>query len=133
MKAVFFILLSLILFSSAFAQENDSIIVLQSHSGRLSGLINIQDLQRDNYRNDTFEGHWAGVEFGFNGFAGTDYEMYPESEKGFLDRFIGAKTIDEVKGVDVISRATYSSDGIKDAVETAVNVYIQNKEAIFSE
>jgi len=85
MKAVIFILLSLILFSSAFAQENDSIIVLQSHSGRLSGLINIQDLQRDNYSNDTFEGHWAGVEFGFNGFAGTDYGMYPESEQGFLD------------------------------------------------
>ncbi len=55
------------------------------------------------------------------------------SEKGFLDRFIGAKTADEVKGVDVISRATYSSNGIKDAVEAAVNVYNQNKEAIFSE
>lgn len=85
MKAVYFILLSLFLFSSAIAQENDSIIVLQSHSGRLSGLINIQDLQKDNERNDSFEGHWAGVEFGFNGFGGADYSMYPETEQLFLD------------------------------------------------
>jgi electron transport complex protein RnfG len=55
------------------------------------------------------------------------------SEKGFLDSFIGLKTPDEISGVDVVSRATYSSKGIKSAVEAAVNVYNQNKEAIFSE
>lgn len=85
MKSALFIFLAFLIFTSAYAQVSDSIIVLQSHSGRLSGLINIQDLQKDNERNDSFEGHWAGVEFGFNGFGGADYSMYPETEQHFLD------------------------------------------------
>lgn len=87
MKHLFFILLALIAAIQAFSQENDSIIVLQSSRGRLSGLVNVQDLNDEgyNYWGEKFEGHWSGIEFGFNGLANTDYSMYPASEDDFLD------------------------------------------------
>jgi len=71
----------------ASAQENDSIIVVQSPSSRLSGLIDVQDLTNEgfNYWDEKFEGHWSGIEFGFNGLANADYSMYPASENHFLD------------------------------------------------
>lgn len=85
MKRIFLIVLVSISISQAFAQENDSIVVVQSPAGRLSGLINIQDLQNEDFRNNEFEGHWSGVELGINGFANRGYSMYPESEQHFLD------------------------------------------------
>ena len=83
MKQIFIILL-VTTFLQAYSQENDSTIVLQSSGGRLSGLVNIQDLD-ENYNSFKFEGHWAGVEFGINGFANSGYGMYPASEQNFLD------------------------------------------------
>ena len=87
MKHLFFILLASFASLLASAQENDSIIVVQSPKGRLSGLIDVQDLTNDgyNYWDEKFEGHWSGVEFGFNGLANADYSMYPPSENHFLD------------------------------------------------
>ncbi len=87
MKYLFFILLASFTSFLAFAQENDSIIVVQSPAGRLSGLIDIQDLVNEgyNYWDEKFVGHWSGVEFGFNGLANPDYSMYPASENHFLD------------------------------------------------
>jgi hypothetical protein len=86
MKRLFLFFLILILTFGAFAQENDSIVVVQSRSGRLSGLIDIQDLVNEgfNYWDEDFEGHWAGIELGFNGFAKADYTMYPAQENNFL-------------------------------------------------
>lgn len=68
-------------------QESDSVVVVKNPAGRLSGLIDIQDLVNDgyNYWSEEFEGHWAGVEFGFNGFSRASYALYPESENGFLN------------------------------------------------
>jgi hypothetical protein len=83
MKQIFLILL-VTSFIQAYSQENDSTIVLQSSVGRLSGLVNIQDLNED-YNSFKFEGHWAGVELGINGFANSGYSMYPTSEQNFLD------------------------------------------------
>lgn len=83
MKQIFTILL-IATFLQAYTQENDSTIVVQSSRGRLSGLVNIQDLNED-YNSLKFEGHWAGVEFGINGFANSDYSMYSASEQNFLD------------------------------------------------
>ena len=87
MKYLFFILLASFASLLAFSQENDSIIVVQSPTGRLSGLIDVQDLTNEgyNYWDDKFEGHWSGVELGINGFAHADYSMYPASENHFLD------------------------------------------------
>jgi opacity protein-like surface antigen len=87
MKYLFFILLASFASLLASAQENDSIIVVQSPKGRLSGLIDVQDLTNEgyNYWDEKFEGHWSGVEFGFNGMANADYSMYPASEDHFLD------------------------------------------------
>jgi hypothetical protein len=87
MKNLFFILLVSFASLLASAQENDSIIVLQSPKGRLSGLIDVQDLTNEgyNYWDEKFEGHWSGIEFGFNGLANADYSMYPASENHFLD------------------------------------------------
>lgn len=87
MKHLFFILLASFTSFLAFSQENDSIIVVQSPAGRLSGLIDVQDLTNEgyNYWDEKFEGHWSGVEFGFNGWANSGYSMYPASETHFLD------------------------------------------------
>ena len=87
MKYLFFILLASFASLLAFAQENDSIIVVQSPKGRLSGLIDIQNLTNEgyNYWDEKFEGHWSGIEFGFNGLANAGYSMYPASEDHFLD------------------------------------------------
>jgi opacity protein-like surface antigen len=87
MKRIFLIILVSIAAFQASAQENDSIIVVQSPKGRLSGLIDVQDLNNEgfNYWDEKFEGHWSGIEFGFNGLANTDYSKYPTSENHFLD------------------------------------------------
>jgi hypothetical protein len=87
MKRIFLIFLSSLAFFLASAQENDSIIVVQSPKGRLSGLIDVQDLTNEgyNYWDEKFEGHWSGIEFGFNGLANADYSMYPALEDHFLD------------------------------------------------
>lgn len=87
MKFIVLIFLASITAIQAFSQENDSIIVVQSPKGRLSGLIDVQDLTNEgyNYWDEKFEGHWSGVEFGFNGLANADYRMYPASENHFLD------------------------------------------------
>ncbi|MFA5329182.1 MAG: hypothetical protein WC384_15415 [Prolixibacteraceae bacterium] len=87
MKRVLLFIITLFVAIQAFTQETDSIVVVQSPSGRLSKLIDIQDLVNEghNYWDKDFKGHWAGVEFGFNGLAKPDYSMYPEEDKGFLD------------------------------------------------
>ena len=87
MKRIFLIFLASIISSLTFAQENDSIIVLQSPSGRLSGLIDIQDLvnEGNNPWENEFKGHWAGVELGMNGFYKSDYSLYESGERNFLE------------------------------------------------
>jgi hypothetical protein len=86
MKQLFLILLIVSPYF-LYAQENDSIIVVQSRTGRLSGLIDIQDLVNEgyNYWNEEFEGHWSGIELGLNGFSNPDYSMYAGSENNFLE------------------------------------------------
>jgi hypothetical protein len=86
MKHIFLIFFLSFFAFQVSAQENDSIIVLQSPAGRLSGLIDIQDLvnQGFNYWEDEFKGHFAGVELGINGFANPDYSIYPTEEGKFL-------------------------------------------------
>ena len=87
MKRIFLLFLATVTSFLAFSQENDSIIVVQSPKSRLSGLIDVQDLTNEgyNYWDEKFEGHWSGIEFGFNGLANADYSMYPTSESHFLD------------------------------------------------
>lgn len=87
MKQIIFLILLTLSTLLSFAQENDSIVVVQSRAGRLSGLIDIQDLVNEgyNYWNEEFEGHWAGVELGVNGFANANYSLYPASENDFLE------------------------------------------------
>jgi hypothetical protein len=86
MKQIFLIFLAILTSFLAYTQENDSIIVVKSPAGRLSGLIDIQDLVNEgyNYWDEEFEGHWAGVELGINSFLGADYSMYPPAENNFL-------------------------------------------------
>ena len=51
----------------------------------------------------------------------------------FLSGLIGISSSDEAQGAAVVTGATYSSKGMKDAVSLAFEVYEQNKEAIFGE
>lgn len=87
MKRIFFLFLATITTLLAYSQENDSIIVVKSPAGRLSGLIDIQDLVNEgfNYWDEEFEGHWAGVELGVNSFIKSDYSLYPAAENNFLE------------------------------------------------
>lgn len=89
MKRIFLIIITSVFFIQANSQTlvEDSVIVLQSPSGKLSGLIDIQDLVNEgyNYWDKEFKGHWAGVEFGVNGFLSPDYSLYPDEEDGFLE------------------------------------------------
>lgn len=86
MKHIFLIFLAILTSFLAFAQESDSVIVVKSPAGRLSGLIDIQDLVNEGYNfwDEEFEGHWAGVELGINGFANADYSMYSSTDNNFL-------------------------------------------------
>jgi hypothetical protein len=86
MKHIIFLLISLHICCYALSQENDSVVVVQSRVGRLSGLIDIQDLVNEgfSYWDEEFKGHWAGVDFGFNSFAHTDYSSYPTADANFL-------------------------------------------------
>lgn len=86
MKRSFLILVLLLIAVLVFSQENDSIIVVQSPTGRLSGLINIQDLgnNESDFGTKKFEGNWAGVEFGVNGFTNADYSSYPNPQNQFM-------------------------------------------------
>jgi len=87
MKQIFLILILFLTTFELFSQENDSIIVVQSPTGRLSGLIDIQDLgsEGNSSGKEKFEGNWAGIEFGINGFAKPDYSMYQPADGHFLD------------------------------------------------
>lgn len=51
-------------------------------------------------------------------------------EESFREQFIGAS--DDSYGFDAISGATFSSKGMKRAVDTALKVYNENKEAILN-
>lgn len=48
----------------------------------------------------------------------------------FLSAFIGSKNDESVDTVDAVSNATYSSNGVKSAVKSAINTYINNKDNI---
>lgn len=87
MKSILLVFILFLIPIYSFSQTADSTIVLQSPAGRLSGLIDIQDLVNEgyNYWDEDFKGHWSGVEFGFNGMARPDYSMYPEKDYGFMD------------------------------------------------
>lgn len=84
-RLIFF--LFLIPVFAAFSQEADTLTTSKPTIGKVSSVIDIQDLIKDgfNYWEDSFTGHWAGVFFGVNGFAKADYSMYPAEENGFLD------------------------------------------------
>ena len=51
----------------------------------------------------------------------------------YLDKFDNANKSTDVESIDGITGATYSSNGIKDAIEIAINTYNENKEEILSE
>lgn len=86
MKRIFLVLFASWITFQTFSQENDSTVVVKSPASRLSGLIDIQDLVNNgfNYWDREFKGHWAGVEFGLNGFANADYSKYPATEQDFM-------------------------------------------------
>jgi hypothetical protein len=87
MKHLLFLFLATIATLLVYSQENDSVIVVKNPGGRLSGLIDIQDLVNEGYNfwDEEFKGHWAGIEIGMNGFANADYRIYPDNEKNFLN------------------------------------------------
>ena len=53
-----------------------------------------------------------------------------KDEASFREQFIGLS--DTIDGYDAISGATFSSKGMKEAINTALDVYNENKEAILN-
>ena len=51
----------------------------------------------------------------------------------FLSKFLGLNSDTDFSKTDIITGATYSSKGVRNAVQQAVEVYSESKEAIFSE
>lgn len=86
MKSIVLTFIVTLLLLRGFSQEKDSLINIPSPSGKLSGLIDIQDLGIDGntFGIDDFEGHWSGIEIGINGFANANYNLYPSGEENFL-------------------------------------------------
>lgn len=87
MKQLFLTVLFAFTILLVFSQEKDSIIVVQSPTGRLSGLIDIQDLGRGetDFGAKKFEGNWSGIELGINGFSRADYSSYANPDNHFMD------------------------------------------------
>ena len=54
------------------------------------------------------------------------------NDKSYLEKFNGMNSSEDIDGVDGISAATYSSNGIKSAIKEAVTQFEKNKEAIFN-
>jgi hypothetical protein len=86
MKRIYLVFIITLVAYQSFAQTNDSIIVLQSKAGRLSGLIDIQDLvnEGNNFWEKDFKGHWSGIEFGINGYAHSNYNLNDYNGNRFL-------------------------------------------------
>jgi hypothetical protein len=87
MKKTFFCLLLGLLTIPVYSQRTDSIDVHKPTLGKISSIVDIQDLVKDgfNYWEEDFTGHWAGIAIGLNGFVNKDYSMYSEEQNGFLD------------------------------------------------
>lgn len=69
------------------AQQQDTLNVNRRISGSQPNIIQPHGVVTDgfNYWNDAFQGHWAGIFLGLNGFMNEDYSMYPEEKSGFMD------------------------------------------------
>lgn len=70
--------------TSAFSQENDTIVPIQKNPEKLLRKIDVRKITKNGFNiwKDKFTGHWAGVDFGFNAFLNKDYEGY---ENEFMD------------------------------------------------
>ncbi|MDX9881297.1 MAG: hypothetical protein RBS73_04480 [Prolixibacteraceae bacterium] len=86
MKKTSFLFFLFVLTIRVFPQT-DTIGTSKPSLGKLSGIVNIQDLVKEgfNYWEEEFTGHWPGISFGVNGFTKHDYRLYPEEQDGFLD------------------------------------------------
>lgn len=72
-----FIFIFIILLASvqANSQTTDTIVPVDQDPKKILRKIDIQKMGF-NFWQDQFEGHWAGVDFGFNGFTNADYSGY---------------------------------------------------------
>ncbi len=59
----------------AWSQATDTIVPVEQDPGKILRKIDIRKTGF-NFWQDKFEGHWAGVDFGFNGLANPDYTGY---------------------------------------------------------
>lgn len=57
------------------AQEPDTIVPVKQNPQKILRKIDIRRMGF-NFWKDNFVGHWAGIDFGFNGFSNTDYTGY---------------------------------------------------------
>lgn len=72
---VFLLTVILCLNLPAWSQNTDTIVPAEQNPRKILRKIDIRKMDF-NFWQDNFEGHWAGVDFGFNGFANPDYTGY---------------------------------------------------------
>jgi hypothetical protein len=72
---VFLLTVFLCISTTALAQTTDTIVPANKNPAKILRKIDIRKMGF-NFWQDNFEGHWAGIDFGFNGFANPDYTGY---------------------------------------------------------
>lgn len=79
-KSVFILIVLLVAypFQKSWSQQADTIVPVDQDTKKILRKIDLQTMTNHgfNFWQDKFSGHWAGIDFGFNGFAKPDYTGY---------------------------------------------------------
>lgn len=81
------IVLMLFVVYSANAQESDTTKTATIGQKKALSVTDIKDLTKDgfNFWQDNFNGHFAGIDFGFNSFTNKDYSGYQDESFDFME------------------------------------------------
>jgi len=77
-RSMLIVILIFSTFINVLSQEKDTIVPVREDPDKLLKKIDLEKISRHgfNFWQDEFSGHWAGIDFGFNTFANTDYSNY---------------------------------------------------------
>ena len=85
-KSVFMLLIAILALKThkLLSQETDTIVPVDQKPEKILRKIDIQKMTGHGFNiwEDKFTGHWAGIDFGFNGFANAEYSDY---QNEFMD------------------------------------------------
>ena len=82
-----FIMLMVIIVFAAYSQESNTIKKTTAGQQKALNVTDIKDLTKDgfNFWQDSFNGHFAGIDFGFNAFVNKNYAGYQTELGDFME------------------------------------------------